>query len=332
MKHLRRRELLTASAAVIFAGTRARAARAQTPQPDYPSRTVRLVVPFPAGQGADALARIVKDKLSVTWGQPIIVDNRPGAGGTVGAESVAKAEPDGYTLLIGSSGPLGVAPALYPKLRYDPQRDFAPIINLAAVVQTLVVPATSAFQSVQEIIAAAKAAPGRYTYASAGVGSTSHLTMEMLKQMAGIDLLHVPYRGSPEANTDVMTGRVDMMFDASPTVIPHVQSGSMRALGVSTRERLPFLPDVPSISESGFPTFEVLGWIGLVAPASLSRAISQKIHRDLTSVLSDADVRRRIEGIGAIILGGTSKEFDRTIADEIAKWTRVIKAAQIKVE
>jgi len=299
---------------------------------DYPTRPVRMVVPFPAGQPVDLLARALGERLAQLWSQQVIVDNRPGAGGAIGSAAAAKADADGYTLLLGSSGPLAIAPALIANAGYSPVDDFTPIMNIAAVAQVLVVSTASPLRTLADVIAAARARPGRLTYASAGNGSTSHLTMELLKQTAGIDLQHAPYRGSPPAQVDLIAGRVDLMFDAAPSVVPPVREGRLRALAVSTQSRIAELPDVPTVAEAGLPGFEAVGWMGLVAPAGLDPAIRGRLHEGLRHVMSDATVRERLTGLGLMLIGSGPEEFGAFIRSEAEKWGRVVAVSGAKVD
>ena len=241
---------------------------------NYPNRPIRIIAQFTPGTSTDILARVIGQKLTESWGQQVVVDNRPGAGGVVGTEIGAKAAPDGYTLTMAVSSAFGINPTLYAKLPYDAIRDFAPITNIALTPQTLVAYPAYAAKSVKELVALAKGKPGQVNYASLGSGSTSHLTMEMFRSAAGIQLSHIPYKGSPAAHAELFSGQIPVMFDAIPAVLPHVKSGRLRGLGIATLKRSPFLPDVPTIAESGYPGFEAVGWIGIAAPARRLRLSS----------------------------------------------------------
>ena len=263
---------LLACAAVACAATAA--AQMQS----YPTRPIRIIAQFTPGTSTDILARVIGGKLTEAWGQQVVVDNRAGAGGIVGTEIGAKAAPDGYTLTMAVSSAFGINPTLYAKLPYDAIRDFAPITNIALTPQTLVASPGFAAKSVKDLLALAKARPGQLNYGSLGAGSTSHLTMEMFRSAAGIQLNHIPYKGSPAAHADLFSGQIPVMFDAIPAVLPHVKSGRLRGLGIGSAQRSPFLPDVPTIAESGFPGFEAVGWIGIAAPATTPAPVLDKLN------------------------------------------------------
>src|SRR5688572_24771772 len=301
-------------------------------EPSYPSRPIRIIAQFQPGTSTDILARIVAQKLTEAWGQQVVVDNRPGAGAVVGTEIGARAAPDGYTLTMGVSSAFGINPTLYSKLPYDALRDFAPIVNIALTPQTLVASPSFAAKSVKELVAIAKAKPGGINYASLGSGSTSHLTMEMFKSTAGIQLNHVPYKGSPAAHADVMTGQVPIMFDAIPAVLPHVKSGKLRGLGIGTLKRSPFLPELPTIAESGYPGFEAVGWIGIVAPAKTPEAVLDKLNAEIVRMLQQPDVKQRLDALAFTPVGGTRTEFAAFIKSEIAKWGKAVKESGAKAD
>ena len=298
----------------------------------YPSRPIRIIAQFQPGTSTDILARVIAQKLTEAWGQQVVVDNRPGAGGIVGTEIGARAAPDGYTLTMGVSSAFGINPTLYTKLSYDAIRDFAPITNIALTPQTLVANPSFAAKSVKELVAAAKAKPGGINYASLGSGSTSHLTMEMFKSVAGIQLNHVPYKGSPAAHADVMAGQVPIMFDAIPATLPHIKSGKLRGLGIGTRTRSPFLPDLPTIAESGYPGFEAVGWIGIVAPAKTPDAILNNLNAEIVRILKEPDVRQRLDTLAFTPAPGTRAQFAAFIKSEIAKWGKAVKESGAKAE
>ena len=308
-----------------FAGA---AAHAQ----QYPVRPIRIIAQFQPGTSTDVLARVVAQKLTETWGQQVIVDNRPGAGGLVGTELGAHAAPDGYTLTMGVSSAFGINPTLYSKLPYDAIRDFAPIANLALTPQTLVASPSFVAKTVKELVAAAKAKPGTINYASLGSGSTSHLTMEMFKSTAGIQLNHVPYKGSPAAHADVMGGQVPIMFDAIPATLPHMKSGKLRGLGIATSARSPFIPELPTIAEAGYPGFEAVGWIGIVAPARTPEPILNKLNAEMVRMLKEPDVKQRLDARAFTPVGGTRAEFAAFIKSEIAKWGKAVKESGAKAE
>ncbi len=327
-----RRRVIAAAAACLL-GTVALPVLAQTPPADaYPNKTVTIVVPFTAGQSGDILARILADGLGKQWGKGVVVDNRPGAGGALGSQIVMRAPADGYTLLLSSSGPIAIGPHLNKNVGYDPRKDFTPIMNVAGVSQALVVPATSRFKTVQELVNAAKTAPAKLNYGSGGNGSTQHLTMELFKQRAGIDLVHIPYKGSAPAYTDMLGGQLDALFDSLPGAVPFVKSGQLRGLAVSTARRDSTLPDVPTLAESGLPNFDVLGWLGVMAPAGLPPALRDRINDDLRRVLATDAVKQSMARIGMQTVGGSADDFGRYIASEYARWGDVIKTGGIKAE
>jgi len=298
----------------------------------YPSKTVTLVVPFTAGQSGDILARILADALGKQWGKGVVVDNKPGAGGALGSQTVMRAPADGYTLLLSSSGPIAIGPHLNKSIGYDPRKDFTPIMNVAGVAQALVVPAGSKYKNAQDFIAAAKAAPGKLNYGSGGSGSTQHLTMELFKQRAGIDIQHVPYKGSAPAYTDMMGKQIEAIFDSVPSAMPFVKSGQMRVLAVSTAKRDSALPDVPTVAESGLHAFDVLGWLGIVGPRGLNPGIRDKINADLKKALATDVVKEKMAQIGMQPVGGSPDDFGKYIASEYARWGDVIKTGNIKAE
>lgn len=297
----------------------------------FPSKPVTIIVPFAAGQSGDVMARILGEQLGKLWGQSLIVDNKAGAGGALGSRAAAGAPADGYTLLLGSSGPLAVAPNLYSNAGYNP-RELTPIMNVAGVAQALVVPANSKFKTVQDLIAGAKAEPGKLSYGSGGVGSFQHLTFEMLKQRSGVQITHIPYRGSAPAYNDLFGGQLHAMFDSLPAVLPHIKSGKVRVLAVSTTQRVAQLPDVPTVAESGIPGFDALGWLGIVAPKGLDPAVREGLNADLKSVLANDAVRSKLTNMGMIVLASSTDEFGKFIDSELTKWGQVIKTGGITAE
>jgi tripartite-type tricarboxylate transporter receptor subunit TctC len=299
---------------------------------NYPSRPIRIIAQFQPGTSTDILARVVAQKLTESFGQQVVVDNRPGAGSIVGTEIGARAAPDGYTLTMGVSSAFGINPTLYSKLPYDAIRDFAPITNIALTPQTLVTSPANPVKNVKDLVAAAKAKPGAINFASLGSGSTSHLTMEMFRSTAGIQLNHIPYKGSPAAHADVMTGQVQIMFDAIPAVLPHIKSGKLRGLGIGSKTRSPLAPEVPTIAESGYPGFEAVGWIGIVAPAKTPAPILDKLNTEIVRVLSQPDVKERLNTLAFQPLPGTRAEFGEFIKAEIAKWGKVVRESGAKAE
>jgi tripartite-type tricarboxylate transporter receptor subunit TctC len=329
---MHRRRLISALAAVTFTTALAPAAAlAQARPAGYPTRPVTVIVPFTAGQSGDVLARVLSEPLAKLWGQALVVDNKGGAGGTLGSRAAAAAPADGYTLLLGSSGPLAAAPNLYTNTGYNP-RELTPIVNVAGVAQALVVPASSPYKTLADLLAAAKANPGKLSYGSGGVGSFQHLTFELLKQRTGAHITHIPYRGSAPAYTDLMAGQLQAMFDSLPAVLPHAKAGKVRVLAVSTAQRVPQLPDVPTVAESGVPGFDALGWLGIVAPKGLDPAIRDRLNADLKTVLADEAVKTRLTGLGMIVIGNSAPEFGKFIDSELTKWGSVIKTANIVAE
>ena len=297
---------------------------------NYPTKPIRIIAQFTPGTSTDILARVIGQKLTESWGQQVVVDNRPGAGGIVGTELGAKALPDGYTLTMGVSSAFGINPTLYSKLPYDAIKDFAPITNIALTPQTLVASPAFAAKSVKELVAAAKMKP--INYASLGSGSTSHLTMEMFRSVAGIQLHHIPYKGSPAAHAELMGGQIPVMFDAIPAVLPHIKSGKLRGLGIGTLKRSPFAPDLPTIAESGYPGFEAVGWIGIVAPAKTPDAILDKLNHEIIRILGLPDVKERLATLAFTPVGNTREQFGAYIKSEITKWGKVVKASGAKAD
>jgi tripartite-type tricarboxylate transporter receptor subunit TctC len=297
----------------------------------YPDRAVRLVVPFAPGQSADIVARVLAEKLGKAFGQTFIVENRPGAGGTVGSSYVAKAPADGYTLLMATIGPMSQAPALYPKLAYSPTTDFAPISNVALTPQVLVVNPASGFNTLQQLIDKAKAAPGTINFASSGIGSNQHVTMELFESRAGIKLSHIPYKGGAESYTAIFAGEVPVMFDAIPAVLPHVKSGKLKALAIASAERSPFLPDVPTLSELGVPKIEAVGWMGMAAPANTPPAVLDALNSKLRKVLDEPDVKAQLKTLAFVPAGDSRADFGAFLKSENEKWSAVIQDAGIKL-
>jgi tripartite-type tricarboxylate transporter receptor subunit TctC len=298
----------------------------------YPTKPVHLVVPFPPSGGNDVFARAVALKLSEAWSEPVLVENRPGAGGTVGTEYVAKSAPDGYTLLLGHTGTLAINPALYPKIGYDTLRDLAPIAPLASAPLVLVVNPKTSIRTVRDLLAQAKADPGKLTIASAGNGTGSHLTAELLQSMGGIKLTHVPYKGTSPALTDLLGGQVQMMFSVLPPALPHINSGRLRAVAVTSTKRIPQLPRVPTMAESGLPDFESTLAYGVLAPKGTPAPVINEIHRQIARITAERDYLVRVDFEGAVALEGTPAEFTALIRTQSDKWGKLIKAAGIRPE
>jgi tripartite-type tricarboxylate transporter receptor subunit TctC len=298
----------------------------------YPARPVRLVVPFPAGGTTDILARAAAQKMSEAWGQQVVVDNRPGAAGNIGAELVAKSAPDGYTLLMGTVGTHAINASLYSKLPYDPVKDFAPVILVAGVPNVLVIGPALPVNSVQELIAYAKANPGKLNFASSGSGTSIHLSGELFKTLTGVQMTHVPYKGSAPALTDLMGGQVHLMFDNLPSSLAFIKAGKLRALAVTSTARAAALPDVPTLVEAGVPGFEASSWFGILAPAGTPRDVVMRINGEVAKWLASPDARDKLSGQGAIPAGGTPEDFARHIKGEMAKWAKVVKESGAKVD
>ena len=297
---------------------------------DYPSRPVKIIVPFPAGGTADVMPRVIGEWLSRKWGQPVVVENRTGAAGNIGAEAVAKAEPDGYTLLSAPPPPLVINQNLYPKMGFDPT-EFVPIVIMGRVPNALVINAKLPFNSVAELIAYAKANPGKLTSATQGNGTTSHLTSELFQLMADVKFQHVPYRGSAPALTDLVAGSVDLMFDNLGVSLPLVKSGQLKLLGVATPKRMASLPDVPTIAET-LPGFESAAWFAIVAPPKTPQAVVDKINADVNEALRQSDIVQRLTQLSAEPIGGTPQATAAYMRDEIERWHKVIKAANVKLD
>ena len=298
----------------------------------YPSKPVTIIVPFSAGGTTDILARIVGVKLGETLGETVIIDNRPGAGGNIGAAMVAKAKPDGYTLLMGTVGTHAINQTLYPKLNFDPIKDFAPLTRVANLPNLLVVHPSVPAKNVQELIAYAKANPGKLNFGSSGNGSSIHLSGELFKNMTGIDMQHVPYKGSAPAVTDLLGGQISMMFDNMPSAIQHEKSGKLRPLAVTTAKRSPALPNVPTIAESGVKGYEATSWFGLLAPAGTPPAIINRLNADLVKILAMPDVKKQMAEQGAEAYSETPAAFAGFIKTETAKWAKVVKASGAVVD
>jgi tripartite-type tricarboxylate transporter receptor subunit TctC len=299
---------------------------------EYPDRPVRLVVPFPPGGGADNLARMIMPRVAQALGQPIVIDNRPGAGGNVGAEIVARAAPDGYTLLYGTNGTHAINRSLYASLRFDPVKDFAPVSRMTLIAAMLVVTPELPATSTAELIQYAKANPGKVNFASAGNGTTSHLAGELFRTMAGVDIVHVPYRGGALAMTDVIGGQVQMMIDVMPNAYPQAKGGKVRGLAVTTARRFPGAPEYPTVAESALPGYEVSAWDGILAPAGTPPAIVDRLNAAIRQALDDPQLRESLLAAGAQAVAGTPDDFARHIAAETEKWARVVRQSGAKVD
>ena len=298
---------------------------------DYPSKPIRMIVPFAAGGILDIVTRAVGDRLSGSLGQPIVVDNRGGAGGSIGTEIASRAAPDGYTLLTGHIGTHAINPSVYPKLGYDPVKDFAPITLAAKFPLGLFVHPSVPAQSVRELIALAKAKPGAINFASAGSGGPTHMAGEMLKAMAHVDIVHVPYKGNAAALNDLLGGRVQIFFSNLVTALPHARAGRLRALAVSTAKRSQLAPQLPTVAESGVPGYDLTNWVGMFAPADTPRPIVMRLNRDMGAILNAADLKDRFRVQGLDLVSTTPEAFGAFIRSELAKWRRVVKESGAKV-
>ena len=298
----------------------------------YPSRAVTIVVPFPPGGGTDVGARLVAQKLSLKWGQPVVIDNKGGAAGMLGADVVAKAKPDGYTLLVGNVGTQSVNPALYKKMSYDPDTAFAPISMIAELPLVMLVTPSLPYKTVKDFTAAAKAEPGKISYASSGSGGAPHLAAEIFQKSAGVSLLHVPYKGGGPAVSDLMAGHVNMLFATVLESIGHIKSGKLRGLAVSSATRSPALPDLPTVAENGLPGFDTGSWIGMLAPAGTPPAIVDKISADVREVLTQSETREKLINQGATPLGMTPAAFKARIESDRQRYGRVIQERGIRIE
>jgi tripartite-type tricarboxylate transporter receptor subunit TctC len=299
---------------------------------EYPEKPIRIIAQFTAGSSTDILARIIAQKMGQDWNQQVVVDNRPGAGGVLGTEIGARANPDGYTLTMAVSSAFGINPTLYPNTSYNVQRDFAPISNLGLTPQTLVTNPAGAFKSVKDFVAAAKDKPGQISYASLGNGSTSHLTMEMFRFAADIKLNHVPFKGSAEAHTQIIGGQIPVMFDAIPATLPHIKSGRLRGLGIATLKRSQFLPELPTIAEAGYAGFEAVGWIGIAAPAKTPDAVLNKLNAEMVKIINEPDVKERLATLAFTPVGDSRAQFAAFMKSEIAKWGKAVKDSGAKAD
>ena len=297
----------------------------------YPARPIRIIVHFPAGGPTDIVGRAVAQKLAEAWGQQTIVDNRPGAGGILGTDIVVRAAPDGYTLLFATSGSMSITPALNSRLPYNPFKDLAPISLVVINPQILVLHPSLPAHSVKELISLAKARPGQINYASVGPGSPNHLGMEMLKAMAGIDMLHVPYKGTAPALTDLLAGQVSLMFNSMPSVLPHVKAGKLRGIAVGSSTRSPAAPDIPTVAESGVPGFEYVTWYGLFAPAATPRDIILKINAEVIKMLASPELAQRLASQGAEPASSSPEQLGKYMLEQHERWKQVIKSAHIRI-
>ncbi len=327
----RRRLAALAASSVLAPLLRGRNAAAQTASAQgWPSRIVKLVVPFTPGGGIDSIGRILGARLTEMWGQQVVIENRPGAGGNIASEFVARSAPDGYTLYISAAG-LAVNRYLFESINYDPLADFAPVTLICLFPNVLVVPISSPLRSVGELVARAKGEPGRLTFASPGHGSSPHMSAELFKHMAKVDLTHVPYRGASPAYTDVIAGRVDCTFAVMASGLPLVRSGQLRALGVTTATRVTTAPEIPTIAESGVPGYDTSSWFAFFVPAKTPPEIIAKMHTDSVAVLAEPQIRAKLDALGVVVVGSTPEQLGAHLKAEMERWAPVIKAANIRV-
>jgi tripartite-type tricarboxylate transporter receptor subunit TctC len=327
----RRRLAAVASAAVLapVLGGRTAAAQAASVQ-GWPSRVVKLVVPFTPGGGIDSIGRILGARLTEIWGQQVVIENKPGAGGNIASEFVARSAPDGYTMYITAAG-LAVNRYLFESINYDPLADFAPVTLICLFPNVLVVPNSSPLRSVGDLVAQAKGEPGKLTFASPGHGSSPHMSAELFKYMAKVNMTHVPYRGASPAYTDVIAGRVDCTFAVMASGLPLVRSGQLRALGVTTATRVATAPEIPTIAESGMPGYDTSSWFAFFVPAKTPAEIIAKIHTDTVAVLAEPQIRAKLDALGVVVVGSTPQQLGAHLKAEMERWAPVIKAANIRV-
>jgi tripartite-type tricarboxylate transporter receptor subunit TctC len=299
---------------------------------EFPTRPITVIVPFPPGGSSDTTMRAMSGKLAELLGQPVVLDNKPGANGSIGATAVARAKPDGYTLLIGSVGTYAINPVLYPSLSYDPRRDFDLLMIAVRTTNVMVVPASSPLNTVQDLIAHMKKNPGKVSFASSGVGSTDHLSSVLFWQKTGTSGLHAPYKGGGAAINDLIAGHVDVLITNLGVLTGHIKAGKMKALAVTSGKRMADLPNTPTLIESGIKDLEIYSWQGIAAPKGLPRPVTEKLHTALVGSLGDATVKKHLESIGFEVVGGTPSEFTRQLTSEMAQWKSVIDTAGIKPE
>ena len=305
---------------------------AQAQTSNYPERPITMIVTFAVGGSSDVLARSVANAMSQGLGKPIVVENRPGAGGNIGAEAVSKAAPDGYTILFGTNGTLGIGPALYRNLRYNPQKDLMPVGLLHQLPLVLIVNPQVPAKNLGELIAYAKSNPGKLTFASAGIGSASHLTAELFKIAADIDILHIPYKGGGAATADLVSGQVSMMLETIPNALPLARGGQMRALGVTTKERSINAPDLPTFAESGLPKFDVSAWTGLFVPAGTPKAIVDRLNAETKRIVNDSAYVAQIKNMGTDVASSSPEAFDAFVRKDVANWTEAIQRSGTRAE
>jgi tripartite-type tricarboxylate transporter receptor subunit TctC len=305
-------------------------------QPAWPARTVRLVAPFPPGNSSDVIARAIADKLAQRLGQPVIVENRAGASGVIGTEAVARAAPDGYTIALASLSPITIVPAVSKRVPYDPVKDLQPITLLSEATMVLVATPGFPASDLRSLVALVKANPGRYSYASIGAGTISQMVMESLKAAAGLDIVEIGYKGSAQALTDVLSGQVHLMFDGAGSAVPQYRGGKVKGIAVAARKRSQLVPELPTVMEAGLPgleRFSVFGWVGALAPAGTPQPIVQRLHRELSAIMQEEDVRKRVNAVGLEVTDLLGPEaFAAFVREDLARWTAVAKAAKIEVQ
>lgn len=323
----RRRVCVLMTAALSALGA-ALPAAAQT----YPGKPIKMIAPYPAGGGVDAVARLIAERLATRLGQPIVVDNKPGAAATIGGEALAKSPPDGYTLMLGSITDYAIAPHVHKALTFDQRKDFAPVVEVGYGTVVLVVNADFAPRSVKDLIALAKSKPGELSFASSGIGGLQHLNGEMFKQMAGIELVHVPYKGTTQLLPDLLAGRVPMAIDSLPAHLPHLKAGRLRALAVASPVRSAILPEIPTMSEAGLPGYVSATNYTLFAPAGTPKPIIALLNKEVNAVLQSADIRDKLLSQGIVITGGSVDAIEKQIPKEMDKWAHVVKTSQLKFD
>jgi tripartite-type tricarboxylate transporter receptor subunit TctC len=300
-------------------------------QSNWPTKPIKIIVPFPPGQASDTIARIVGERMSKSLGQPVVIDNIPGAGGNIGSDRGAKAEPDGYTLTMATAA-LPISALVYKKLPFNPAKDFAPVTQMTITPLVLITGANVPAKSVKDLVDLAKKSPGKVTFASSGPGTSHQLSGELFKTLAGIDILHVPYKGSAPAHIDLMSGTVDLMFDNIVPVTPHIKSGKLKALAVTTKTRASTLPEVPTMAEAGFPDFEAVAWFGLLAPAATPKPIVERLNREAVAALNSPDIKARLTDMGATVVANKPEEFAAFFAREFAKWKPIVERSKIELD
>lgn len=321
---------LSLCACILFASAAAHAA--QNAAGDYPNRPIRIIVTFPPGGPTDIIARVVGQKLAEAWGQPVVIDNRSGAGGNIGTDLAAKSAPDGYTLLLSNFGPMAISPFVYAKLPYDPVKDLTPITLAATAWFFVVSNPSSPLTSIKELIAQAKANPDKITFASAGNASPSHLAGALFQSSAGVKLTHVPYKGGAPSVGAVIAGEVQMAIESPPPIVPQVKAGKLRGLGAARATRSPLLPDVPTVAEAGLPGFEVGSWYGFHAPAGTPRAIIDKLHAEMVKAMKTPELREKFSNVGAETIANTPAEYGAFVQSELRKWHAVVQSTGVKID